>query len=656
MSTRKLFWVRWLSSLTIAGLLIVIVFNLADWKVAPSLSGSKSLVQSNSVELGPWNKFASPSGLDRIGLKPSVQSNPVELGSLNKLASSATLGRLRTNGVDLTKPLPSFNSCGAGSAVGDTYFTLAAVGDLLLHYNIINTADRQGYDYLFDKVRPFLQAANLTYANFEGSSNPNAPYSGVFPLFNYDPKLAKAAAKAGIDLVSTANNHALDTGPSGLDATLGSLATAGLAQHGTTARNAKRQVYQPFELKQNNIILKGSFLAYTWGTNGLADPYKQVNELWDANGRLRQSVKDDLARARQETELVVVAAHWGNEYQFLPTSQQIQGAKELTAAGADLILGDHPHTLQPVDLIESEGRQAMLIYSLGNFIAAQDAYQAQSFTQTSLILYLGVTKQADGKVALNGYRYLPVFIENNTRPVPLLLGSHPEAYRHILQQMRDPQGTRAVNPLNPPSSIVSICPEYTFAEASGLSIPGDFAQYFATLGTGDKSYQLSQSLALIGFPTSKVVEELSGDCSHLTRVLYTERARLELQPEANWPFRVVGTQLGTNVYFTKYKPPYASPELIPRRLNLAIANPRFKAFFQAFGGLNHFGYPISDELTEIDRETGKTKIVQYFERSRFEYVKDEPENPDPLYRVQLGLLTKEADPISKQCFNAMVKN
>jgi hypothetical protein len=92
--------------------------------------------------------------------------------------------------------------------------------------------------------------------------------------------------------------------------------------------------------------------------------------------------------------------------------------------------------------------------------------------------------------------------------------------------------------------------------------------------------------------------------------------------------------------------------LLPRRQDLkgeAIANPRFKAFFDAFGGLTQFGYPISGELTETDPETGKTKIVQYFERTRFEYVKDEPENPDPLYRVQLGLLTKEASSINEQC-------
>jgi poly-gamma-glutamate capsule biosynthesis protein CapA/YwtB (metallophosphatase superfamily) len=549
----------------------------------------------------------------------------------------------------LTQPLTGFNSCGAGSSGGDTYFTIAAVGDLLLHYNIIDTANRLGYDYLFDKVRPYLQAADLTYANHEGTSNPNAPYSGDFPIFNYDPRLAKAAAKAGIDIVSTANNHAMDSGPGGVDATIQSLEAAGLAYHGTTARNAKRQPYQTFELKKNGVTVKGSFLSYTWGTNGIPDPYGQVNELWDSNGRVRQSVKDDIAQARRDTELVMVAVHWGNEYEFSPGSQQIQGAKELTAAGADIILGDHPHTLQPVDLIESGGRQAMLIYSLGNFIAAQQRYQAESYTQTSLIFYLGITRQADGKIVLNGYRYLPIYIENDTRPAPILAGAYPDAYRHILSEMRDPNGLRVVKPDEPTAEpVIPVCPQYTFAEKPGLAIPGDFAQYFATLGTGDKPYALAQSLALIGFPTSQVVDGPSGDCTTTAKILYTERARLELQPGVTWPFRVVGTQLGTLVYFKKYKPPFDSPDAIPRRQDLkgnAIANQRFKNFFNAYGGLTMFGYPISDELTETDPDTGKTKIVQYFERARFEYVRDEPENPNPLYKVQLGLLTKEYDEV-----------
>lgn len=638
MSAREIFWIRLLSSLAIFGVLLLLGVNL--WQRQATFSSLARPEVVSSVAKVPTAASVTPANV----AKP--KNIPAKL-------LPGKLGQLRSAGPDLEEPLPSFNSCGAGSAGGDTYFTIAAVGDLLLHYNIIETADRLGYDYLFDKVRPYLQAADLTYANHEGTSNPGAPYSGDFPIFNYSPKLAQAAAKAGVDIVSTANNHAMDSGPAGVDATIVALDAAGLLHHGTTARNTKRQPYQTFELKKNGITLKGSFLSYTWGTNGIGDPYGQVNELWDGNGRVQPGVKEDIAQARRDSDLVIVAVHWGEEYQFSPTSQQIQGAKELTAAGADIILGDHPHTLQPVDLIESNGRKAMLIYSLGNFIAAQNRYQAESYTQTSLIFYLRVIRQADGKIVLNGYRYLPVFIESDTRPAPILPGTYPDAYRHILSEMRDPQALRVVPAVPPaPNAIIPVCPELSFADAPGATIPGDFAQYFTTLGTGSTPYALSQSIALIGYPTGPVVDEPSGDCSRITRVLYTERNRLELQPDADWPFRVVGTQLGTLVYFKKYKPPYDSPDAIPRRQDLkgaAIANQRFKNFFNAFGGLNLFGYPISGELTETDEGTGKTKVVQYFERTRFEYVKDEPENPNPLYKVQLGLLSKEYEGIKDQC-------
>ncbi len=642
MSGRELLWIRLLLMCGIVFLMAALLYNLSGREIKSSSQSSPPI--ANLKTASATSTIAAPSSSSA-----KLNSN----AGLPKPLLPAKLAQLRPNGTDLTGPLPAFNSCGVGSAAGDTNFTIAAVGDLLLHYNIIDTANRQGYDYLFDKVRPFLQAADLTYANFEGTSNPNAAYSGTFPLFNYDPKLANAVSNAGIDIVSNANNHAMDTGPSGVDATIASLDAANLLHHGTTARNTTRQIYQPFELKKNGTTIKGSFLSYTFSTNGIPDPFNQVNLLWDNNGRVRQEVKDEIARARSETELVIVALHWGNEYQFMPHPQQIQGAKELTAAGADIILGDHPHTMQPVDFIESNGRQAMLIYSLGNFIAAQNAYQAQSFTQTSLIFYLGVTKQADGKIALNGYRYLPVFIENDTRPAPILPGTYDVAYRHILEQMRDLKASRAVSPVAPaPNTTIAVCPEYTFAEKPGLAIPGDFAQYFATLGTGDTPYELPQSIALVGFPTSGVVDELTGNCSRTTKVLYTERARLELQPDALWPYRVVGTQLGAEVYFKKYKPAYDSPKAIPRREDLrgnAIANQRFKNFFNTFGGLTQFGYPISDELTETDAATGKTKVVQYFERARFEYLKDEPENPNPLYKVQLGLLAQEYGGIQEQC-------
>src|SRR3954449_6470838 len=136
----------------------------------------------------------------------------------------------------LDQPLLAANMCGAGDP-GDVYFTLAATGDTFPHENIQNAGEAQGYDYLFDHVRPFLKAADLAYTNFDGAMLAGSPYSG-YPAFNYNPRLAPALKNAGIGLVSTANNHILDRGPEGLDATLQVLQQAGIMQHGTVASAA----------------------------------------------------------------------------------------------------------------------------------------------------------------------------------------------------------------------------------------------------------------------------------------------------------------------------------------------------------------------------------------------------------------------------------
>ena len=323
-------------------------------------------------------------------------------------------------------------------------FTLAAVGDLLLHYNIIDTAETRGYDYLFDPMRAYLSAADLTYANHEGPSDSATKLSGVFPTFNYSPKLDIAAKNAGIDIVSTANNHALDRGASGLDNTITSLTAAGLLWHGTSKRGTQRPPYQPFDLApKNGVNVRGAFISATYGTNGAPDSYDQVNFLWNTGDTVRQTLLNQIAQAHTETDLVVVAAHWGVEYQFTPNAQQVAGAQELADAGADIIFGDHPHTIQPVDVLTAkDGRKVFIIYSLGNFIAAQSIYQAQSFTQTSVLLYVRVAKQGNDHARYIDYAYLPVYIENDTRPVPNVGNTYPLAKRHVLEQMRDSDGTR----------------------------------------------------------------------------------------------------------------------------------------------------------------------------------------------------------------------
>jgi poly-gamma-glutamate synthesis protein (capsule biosynthesis protein) len=548
-------------------------------------------------------------------------------------------------GGPLEQPLLAANMCGAGDP-SDQQFTLAATGDTFPHENIQAVGEAQGYDYLFDYVRPFLKAADLAYTNFDGAMLEGSPYTG-YPAFNYNPKLAAALHSAGIGIVSTANNHIMDRGPEGLDATLNVLQASGIQQHGTVpsgAASQPRPAFLPLVLSRGGASIKVAFLSFSWGTNGIPDPYSQVNLLWQSNeygqqGGVRQSVLDAVAEARRAADLVIVAAHWGYEYQFYPDAAQVEGARQIAAAGADIILGAQPHTLQPVDVLDINGRKTLVIYSLANFLASQGAFQVPSYSATSVVFYIGVIRQADGRVRVSGYRYLPtIHVDGDTRPAPIPPQGYEDVIAHVRAEMRDPGGARQLGPEPPAAGArVEVCPAYTLPGDPGQPIGGDFAQYLATLA-GPAPRAPAEVAAVVGAPLGPAGPALAGDCQTTTVVLATERQRLEWHPELDWPYRVAGTQLGAAIYRHRYPGQPSAP-----RTNLggdAIADPRFQAFFYAYGGLAVFGYPISPLLLEPDAR-GQPITVQYFERARLELVPGAPAEAGLLQQVRLGSLGRE---------------
>lgn len=548
----------------------------------------------------------------------------------------------RADGLD--QPLFAANMCGPGDSA-ETHFTLAATGDTFPHENIQAVGEARGYDLLFDYVRPFLQAADLAYTNFDGAMLEGSPLSG-YPLFNYSPALATALRNAGIDVVSTANNHILDRGPEGLDATLRVLEANGILQHGTAASGAVRPPYLPLTLTRGADQITIGFLSATWGTNGIPDPYGQVNLLYESSeygqqGGVRQSILDAISQAAQETDLVIVAAHFGFEYQFYPHESQVDAARRMAEAGADLILGAQPHTLQPVDVLDVGGRTALVIYSLANFLASQGAFQTEAFAATSVIFYIGLARSADGQVRITGYRYLPtIHVDGDTRPAPIMPGSADDVIAHVRTMMRDPAGLRQLPPVAPePGATVEVCPTVRLAEAPELPISGDFAQHYASPG-GTTPRPLSDAIAVFGLPLGPVTRELAGDCTTTVPILYTERQRLEWHAAQPWPFRVSGTQLGAYAFAARY--PGAPAE---RRVDLAapdaFADARFRAFYEQFGGLPVFGYPISGALSEDHPATGVPITVQYFERARFELAPDAAPDAPLTDQVRLGLLGRE---------------
>lgn len=253
-----------------------------------------------------------------------------------------------------------------------------AVGDIMVHtpqlpaYYDAET-DRYRFDPWFRHVAPILHTGDWVVGNLEAPlAGADLKYTG-FPRFNAPPELADALRKAGFDLLSTANNHSLDRGFAGIQRTLRNVRAAGLIPYGT--HESEEETKQTVIVERNGIRI--GFLSYTYGTNGIPIPQDKP---YAVNLIDLDRIEADIQRLREHSvDLVTVSLHFGNEYQRLPSEEQIRTARAVVGLGADIILGSHPHVVQPYDIIEvpaeesatGEARQGVVIYSLGNFISNQ---------------------------------------------------------------------------------------------------------------------------------------------------------------------------------------------------------------------------------------------------------------------------------------------
>ncbi|MHB0939744.1 MAG: CapA family protein [Armatimonadota bacterium] len=292
-------------------------------------------------------------------------------------------------------------------------FTVAAIGDILIHSTLYKAAHTGGgaYDFkpLFAQVKPYLESADYTIANLEVPvAGADRGYSG-YPCFNSPVSLAYALRWSGVDLVTTANNHSLDKGWSGLASTLDNVDRTGL-QHIGTHRSVEEQ-QTPTIVEIGGV--KVGFLGYATMTNGIPIPKgKEFAVNLIGNG---DPVIAAARRAREAgAQMVVAVLHWGNEYQRQPTDQQQALAKKLLAGGVDYIIAHHPHVVQPITrpTVSRNGQPytGLVAYSLGNFVSGQrDRYR-----DSGIILYLTFEKSPAGGVKLVGTQYLPVYVQRGS--------------------------------------------------------------------------------------------------------------------------------------------------------------------------------------------------------------------------------------------------
>ena len=292
----------------------------------------------------------------------------------------------------------------------DTTFTMAAIGDIMCHntqYNDAYNKDTGAYDfsYVFDDISLYTKTADICVGNLETTfAGEDVGYSG-YPTFNTPDSLAYELKDIGVDVLSTAGNHALDKGFNGLSRTIDVLNDADIAHTGT---------YKTEE-EQNTILtkyvkgIKIAFVNFTYGTNGIKIPSGKefcVNLI--DNDLITKQL--DLAKS-QNPDIIVACMHWGNEYKTTPNDTQKELSTFLFQNGVDIILGTHPHVLEPMEkqtvtLEDGTTKDGFVIYSLGNFISGQTAEN----TKTSIILNLTITKHTDGKITIDKAEYKPIYM------------------------------------------------------------------------------------------------------------------------------------------------------------------------------------------------------------------------------------------------------
>ncbi len=276
---------------------------------------------------------------------------------------------------------------------------IVAVGDILLSRGLESKIGKFGADYPFANVSGTLSGADLAFGNLENPLTGKCKKAEKRYQFQADPSSAKILSNAGFDVLSLANNHSLDCGDVGLFQTIQNLTDNNLQAIGVAENTANIQSPVYFEKKG----IKIGFLAFTairpdlkrsvYPNLAIADP---------------KLIARSIAETRKHAAVVVVSFHWGTEYASRPNTEQIELANIAVEAGADVILGHHPHVLQGFSVFQNEGskRRSFIAYSLGNFVF-DSPKSLIAKTAESVILKI--------RVGENGFvsaEAIPVLIEN----------------------------------------------------------------------------------------------------------------------------------------------------------------------------------------------------------------------------------------------------
>lgn len=289
-------------------------------------------------------------------------------------------------------------------ALANSKLTLIMGGDALLHASVYNDAKQENGDYDFSSMLKTLEDVipkyDLAFYNQETILGGKELGLSTYPAFNSPQEFGDNMLSLGFNLISLANNHTLDRGEKAVRSSLAywkdkPALTAGSYESFQT-RNA------PKILEKNGI--KYALLAYTYGTNGIPVP---KGKEYLVNVYTKAMLENDIRAIREQVDLLIVSMHWGIEYEFEPSAEQKKYAKLLADLGVDLVIGTHPHVVQPVEYIGD----TLVFYSLGNLISAQKGTNKR----IGMLGSVEIEKLENGKVAIKNPKAELIYTYYNSR-------------------------------------------------------------------------------------------------------------------------------------------------------------------------------------------------------------------------------------------------
>ncbi len=358
---------------------------------------------------------------DRTVITPiSNEANTTVPDSTDELSANASAGDATAdpaqNATDAPaatdEPAAATSEPAAQPVSGSRSATIRMAGDIVIDTEMLDACydkSSDSYDFApyFSLIGDTLSKSDYTMINIDASLRKGKyGYSG-YPQFTTPPVILQVVKNVGVDMITMCNNHMLDGYCDGLVESVGHVEAAGLDHIGGYVDEADSNTPEVYTI---NGIRVG-FVSYTHSTNTMEDHCDERSKFLVKRFKNADFKADvDAARAAG-AEVVVAVAHWGAEYKREPDSDQQYWAKKLVAAGVDLIIGGHPHMVQPAEYItatDSNGisHTALCVYSIGNFLTQHRS----QYTDSGIVFEFTLAEQADGTIAVTAPGYVPVYV------------------------------------------------------------------------------------------------------------------------------------------------------------------------------------------------------------------------------------------------------